>query len=80
MLSSNVSMTAHTIKEPYTDKSQRIHTRQARVKYEEEEVFVITYPNTIVHPRTVMVHFYDTPSADRTMMSSLWFECITPST
>jgi len=33
------------------------------VEEELEKVFLISNPHTIVHPRAVMVHFYDTTIA-----------------
>jgi len=47
--------------------------REGGVEEEEDKVLVILEANTVVHPRTVMIHLEDAFTADRTMMSSQRF-------
>ena len=43
-------------------------------EYEKEEEFMIANSDTIVHPRTVMVHFENAAFADAAVMRSIRFE------
>jgi hypothetical protein len=40
-------------------------------------MFQISRPNTVVHPRTMMIHSTDTTIANSTMMRMWWFEGLT---
>jgi len=47
---------------------------KANVEGEKDEKFLVLLSNTIVHPRTMVVHLFDAPLAYRTVMCSLWLD------
>lgn len=50
------------------------------VEEEEKEIFPIPESNAVVDPGTVMIHVQYALLADRTVVTSLWFEYITHET
>lgn len=47
---------------------------EQQIKNEEDEVFPVVEPHTVVDPRTVMVHIEHALFALRAMMCPFWFE------
>ncbi len=44
------------------------------IKQQKNKVFSIVETNTIIQPRTMMIHIQDTSVTSRTMMTSFWLE------
>lgn len=72
--SMHMAMANSTRGESCDNQEEGIGTCTKGVKAKEEKVLVIANTNTIVDPRTVMVHFDDTPIANGTVVRSGWFE------
>ena len=47
------------------------------IDQQQDKELAIPEANTVVDPRTMMVHIKNTPIARRTMMASLWLENVT---
>jgi len=55
-------------------KKKTVIGDKANVEGEKDEKFLVLLSNTIVHPRTMVVHLFDAPLAHRAMMCSLWLD------
>lgn len=65
---------SYALDKPKNDEGHGIHAGNECVEYEKEEEFMIANSDTIVHPRTVMVHFENAAFADAAVMRSIRFE------
>jgi len=63
-----------TSDEMVNTKEKAVIRYETNVESEENEKFLILFPNAVVDPWAVVVHFLDTPLTDRTVMSPLRFD------
>ena len=47
---------------------------------QKKEVFAVPKANTVINPRTMVIHVENTTITNRAMMASLWFENVTHET
>ena len=61
---------------PYRDNSDKhVQYTQGKVENKKQEISLIRQTNTVVNPRTMMVHGKYTYVANCTVMSPGWFRC-----
>lgn len=53
-------------------KEQTVIGNKANVESKQDEKLLILLSYAVVHPGTMMIHLFDAPLTDRTMMSSFW--------
>ena len=70
----------HACKKSKHHQTQRIRAGQKRVEEKQEEKLVISNPDAVIHPGTVVVHFYYAPLTYAAVVGSGGFECVAPAT
>jgi len=68
------------VDESVDDEEEGVEAGEAGVENEEEEVLVIPNSHAVIHPRAVMIHFYDASLADTAVMRPGRLERLTPPT
>ena len=73
----NIHRPLNAFKPSITHRNCDVVSDDKNIDQQKNEKFPVPEADTIVDPRTMMVHIKNTPIARRTVMASLWLENVT---